>query len=81
MTNLNSSERLSGAGAADAEPVAKRDAEGGAGCFPCPKNITGGPFVACVVEDVGSASISYVPLRGLGQGPVRRWMDIADGVE
>ena len=81
MTKLDRIGGLPVAGAAEAEPMAERDAEGGVSCFSSPKNITGGPYVACVVEDVGSASISYVPIRGLGSGPVRRWIEIGDGVE
>lgn len=50
-----------------------------AGCFPCPKNTFGNPYVACVVEQVGSASIAFVP--EVAYRSQLKWVDTEDGFE
>ena len=59
MTKSDREGGSSFAGAAEVEPMAERDAEGGAGCFPCPKDVTDSGFLVCVSEGVGEASVTY----------------------
>ena len=49
------------------------------GRFPCPKNTFGKPYVACVVEQVGSASIAFVP--EVAFRIQNTWVDTQDGFE
>jgi len=50
-----------------------------AGSFPCPKNTFGNPFIACVVEKVGTASIAYVPEVAFRS--ITKWVGTEDGFE
>ena len=49
------------------------------GRFSCPKNTFGNPYVACVVENVGSASIAFVP--EVAFRIQNTWVDTQDGFE